>query len=88
MTTLIAIYTSDGLVGRCDAKCYDAHLPDCDCICHGRNHGQGREKAIDTTRHLATQWIEEVTRHEAGAGITATLHEECQQDTLWSASYV
>lgn len=24
MTTLLAVYDSDGCVGRCDAKCYDA----------------------------------------------------------------
>jgi hypothetical protein len=29
LTTLIAIYNSEGCVGRCDACCYDAHEPDC-----------------------------------------------------------
>jgi hypothetical protein len=38
MTTLVAAYTSDGLVGRCDATCYDATQPVCGCICGGRYH--------------------------------------------------
>lgn len=24
---------------RCDAKCYNAKEPKCNCICGGRNHG-------------------------------------------------
>lgn len=53
MTTLIAVYNSDGCVGRCDARCYNAVSDYCDCICGGMNHGSGREKAIDNTR----DWI-------------------------------
>ena len=58
MTTLIAVYNSEGCVGRCDARCYEAAEPDCDCICGGRNHGAGKEQAIDNTRELAESWIE------------------------------
>lgn len=57
MTTLIATYNSEGCTGRCDAKCYDATTPDCDCICGGRNHGAGAEQAIDNTRALAEEWL-------------------------------
>lgn len=46
MATAIAIYTSSGCVGRCDAKCHDAHEPACDCICGGRLHGVGAARAI------------------------------------------
>ena len=56
--TLIAVYNSEGCVGRCDARCYEAAEPDCDCICGGRNHGAGREQAIDNTRELAGSWID------------------------------
>jgi hypothetical protein len=52
MTTLIAVYDSDGCVGRCDAKCYEATDPDCDCICGGRNHGVGRAQAVENTAAL------------------------------------
>lgn len=57
MTTLIAVYNSSGCVGRCDAKCYDAEHADCDCICGGRNHGAGKQRATDNTRELAEQWL-------------------------------
>ena len=39
MTTLIAVYDNDGCKGRCDARCYEAREPHCDCVCGGRNHG-------------------------------------------------
>ncbi len=57
MTTLIAVYNSDGCQGRCNAKCYDAAEKDCDCICGGRNHGAGKEQALDNTRELAEEWL-------------------------------
>lgn len=47
MTTAIAIYTSEGCVARCDAKCHNAISPDCDCICGGRLHGVGADRAIE-----------------------------------------
>lgn len=52
MTTLIYVGNSDGCVGRCDARCYDAHEPDCDCICGGRNHGAGLEQALANTAEM------------------------------------
>jgi hypothetical protein len=58
VTTLIAVYTSEGCVGRCDAKCYDAASPSCACICGGRNHGAGRERALENTRGYTHEWLE------------------------------
>ena len=58
MTTLISYQSSGGDQGRCDAKCYDATEPKCTCICGGRNHGAGKQQAIDNTRKLAGSWIE------------------------------
>lgn len=57
MTTLIAAYNSEGCTGRCDAKCYNATEPECDCICGGLNHGAGLPKAMDNTQRLAESWI-------------------------------
>jgi len=55
MTTLIAVYTSDGCIGRCDAKCYNAKDLECDCICNGLNHGAGVGRAVQQTReHLSS----------------------------------
>lgn len=59
MTTLISYHTSDGCEGRCDARCYNAKHPECTCICGGRNHGVGIEKALENTREMAESWIEE-----------------------------
>ena len=58
MTTLISYQSSGGDQGRCDAKCYEAREPDCDCICGGRNHGAGLEQATVNTRDLAEGWVE------------------------------
>lgn len=47
MATAIAVYNSEGCVGRCDARCHEAQSPDCDCICGGRLHGVGASSAIE-----------------------------------------
>jgi hypothetical protein len=62
MTTLLSVYNSEGCVGRCDAKCYAAETPDCDCICRGRNHGVGLAKATDNARELAETWSDYAAR--------------------------
>jgi len=56
MATLITQHNSDGLVGRCDEKCYGAKCEDCSCICGGRNHGTGLGQALENTRELAETW--------------------------------
>jgi hypothetical protein len=77
VTTLIAVYNSESCQGRCDAKCYDATEPDCDCICGGRNHGAGKQQAIDNTRELAESWLgharasgQDITRAELAVTVT------------------
>ena len=45
MTTLMTWGNSDGTQGRCDARCHDAHEPKCDCMCKGRYHGIGSDRA-------------------------------------------
>ncbi|MCK4298970.1 MAG: hypothetical protein KAX80_05525 [Planctomycetes bacterium] len=46
MTTLITAYNKSGCIGRCDAKCYNAKGAVCRCICGGKNHGVGLQRAI------------------------------------------
>jgi len=41
MATILALYNSDGCVGRCDAKCHEAKGTECRCICGGKYHGRG-----------------------------------------------
>lgn len=65
--TLIAIYTNDGCVGRCDARCYNARSKTCDCICGGKNHGAGQQKAIENTRDMFEEWT---ARYAQEKGLT------------------
>jgi hypothetical protein len=58
MSTLIAVYSGTQCIGRCDAHCYDAVHPHCDCICGGKNHGVGKKKAEGNTLEYCEQWIE------------------------------
>lgn len=61
MTTIIAVYDKSGkCIGRCDASCYNAVHDKCTCICHGANHGKGRELAEQNTRELAGKWLDKI----------------------------
>jgi hypothetical protein len=41
-----------GPTQRCDARCYGAKGGECKCICGGRNHGAGIDKALDNVRTM------------------------------------
>lgn len=43
MATLMQWGNSEGVKGRCDAKCHNAKEPKCECMCGGRFHGKARE---------------------------------------------
>lgn len=58
MTTLIQVSNSDGIVGRCDAKCYNAEQEKCTCVCGGKNHGAGRVKATANTEAYTREILE------------------------------
>lgn len=47
MATLIHVRYGSGQTHRCDARCYDAKMPNCQCICGGKNHGVGITKAVE-----------------------------------------
>lgn len=70
MATLIAAYNSDGCIGRCDAKCYNATTHDCTCICGGLNHGAGIQKAQENTSLLAEVWMEEYKKQHPQEELT------------------
>ncbi|MBT3392108.1 MAG: hypothetical protein HN413_17050 [Chloroflexi bacterium] len=73
MTTLISFSSSSGAQSRCDARCYEARHKNCACICGGRNHGAGLDQAIENTRELAEQMVEEYARlHNLDAGTIDT----------------
>lgn len=58
MATAIAVYNSEGCVGRCDARCHDAVHDDCGCICGGMNHGKSRAEVVANTERMAREWCE------------------------------
>jgi len=47
VVSLITEVSRDGRRRRCDARCYNARKPTCRCICGGRNHGVGLQKAME-----------------------------------------
>jgi hypothetical protein len=77
--TLIAVYTSEGCIGRCDAKCYAATEPHCDCICDGANHGAGLAVAVDNTRRSAEVMLEKYAGTKGLQGFRAELGGEVEQ---------
>ena len=86
MATLIAVYTSAGCVGRCDAKCYQAKHSDCDCICGGKNHGKGLATAKGNTRHLAEEWAKRYAQEKGLENYTSEVTLEALQDSLFNTS--
>lgn len=58
MTTLITVGDNYGS-RRCDAKCYNAESSDCDCVCNGRNHGAGLQKAQENVEKMAEKILAE-----------------------------
>jgi hypothetical protein len=77
MTTLIHETTAGGKQRRCDARCYGARTPRCTCICGGRNHGVGLERALQQTQALfllpsvARQQRDEIKTERDGAPLGA-----------------
>lgn len=64
MSCLIYASNGDKCIGKCDANCYNATSPECDCICGGRNHGVGLKQAQDNTRKYADEWIERYAKEK------------------------
>jgi hypothetical protein len=81
--TLIAVYTSEGCIGRCDAKCYAATEPHCECICGGMNHGGGLALAIENTRQYAETMIEKFAGAKGLQAFRAELGQEVEQLELF-----
>jgi len=43
---------------RCDARCYNAKGPDCECCCGGINHGVGLKQARGNAARIAETLVE------------------------------
>lgn len=86
MTTAIAVYDSDGCVGRCDARCHNATSSECDCICGGRLHGVGAHRAIEenTRQWLGDELTDELKAFAERNGLDAAeLRLEVQPEALF-----
>lgn len=47
MATLLSVYNTNGILGECDASCYDAAPgTSCQCCCGGVNHSVGLPTAL------------------------------------------
>ena len=56
--TLVSMRNSERVIGRCDAKCYDATGPECTCVCGGKNHRAGLKGAINNTTKDIDKYLE------------------------------
>jgi hypothetical protein len=61
VTTLIHVRFGNGQSYRCDARCYDAKQPGCECICGGKNHGVGMAKAVENVCAYTKAELEAIT---------------------------
>lgn len=50
-----------GPTRQCDARCYDAKTAHCDCICGGKNHGAGKQQAMENVQKIFLPKIEAAT---------------------------
>ena len=66
MTTLLTEKIGSGPTRRCDARCYTGKHDKCACICGGKNHGAGLEKAMDNVRETFLPMIEAKTGMQLG----------------------
>lgn len=73
MATAIVVSNSEGIVGRCDARCHNAKSPDCDCICGGRLHGSGDNAIEQNTKDwFGEDYKEKLAAFAAGHGLKAS----------------
>jgi len=60
MTALFTIWTNDGRRSACDEPCYNAYDAHCSCVCGGRNHGLGIQRAAQQTARFLPQWVQDL----------------------------
>lgn len=59
--TLMTEKVGNDSLRRCDKRCYDAKHPNCTCICGGKNHAAGLQKASENVKQIFLPMIEERT---------------------------
>lgn len=61
MSTLISVKG-----GRCNANCYNAKHEVCVCVCGGRNHGVGHDKAVENVRQMQEELFKKFSEIKLG----------------------
>ena len=79
---IIKVQTNGGVVGCCDASCYDAKGPDCTCICGGANHGVGLRVALEDRHYLTHDEILAECKN-VKPGDPVMVYKPAVQGTLW-----
>ena len=68
VATLMWWGNSEGVKGRCDAKCHGAAGPDCDCMCGGAFHGTRHQQGgVEQTVEVHMSEIYEAAKQRAKA---------------------
>lgn len=86
MATLMIVGNSEEK-RRCDAKCYNAKHPKCECCCGGRNHGIGLKQALENN----ADWCIEQAREAGKEGLVKELismKEDIHQMSLFDLEEV
>lgn len=76
MTIVVRVHTSDGCLGQCDRKCYDAAGGRCSCVCGGQNHGKGLTVALANVHALS------ISIGSRRSGLTLTVDPRSAQTVL------
>ena len=79
---IIEVRTEQGVVGRCDANCYDAKGTECHCICGGANHGVGVNVAMEDRQYLSDDEILETCKNILHGEKSAVCKPQLQ-NSLW-----
>lgn len=65
--TVMSWGNSEGIQGRCDAKCHNAKCATCHCMCGGRYHGTVRNGTFEEVRRAQGEQILEDAKQRAEA---------------------
>lgn len=63
MGNLITAINSHGQIAKCNHSCYNSKTTGCHCICRGRFHGLGLQRAFAILPHVQKQILKELQPH-------------------------
>jgi dissimilatory sulfite reductase (desulfoviridin) alpha/beta subunit len=82
---LMEVRTSGGSIRRCDKRCYDAKHKKCTCVCGGKNHGVGLQKALENTKEDVLKMVERASSiSETTKKVANFIREMVEQGELFA----